>query len=146
MTEIEQNINIMINKYQNGKIYTIRSHQTDLFYIGSTIQKLYQRFSKHKHSLNSLSKEIIKYDDAYIELLEFFPCNNKDELNKREGELIRLHKNKCVNIRIEKRSDHEYYEDNKEKIKERNKQYKLNNKDKYNEYARKYYLNKKKNI
>ena len=34
--------------YKNGKIYTIRSHQTDEIYIGSTTQTLTKRLSKHK--------------------------------------------------------------------------------------------------
>jgi hypothetical protein len=33
------------NKYQHGKIYTIRSFQTDKFYIGSTTQPLSKRLS-----------------------------------------------------------------------------------------------------
>ena len=146
MTETEQNINIMINKYQNGKVYTIRSHQTDLFYIGSTCNSLSKRFNGHKTNKDTTCKEIIKYDDAYIELLEFFPCNNKDELNKREGELIRFHKNKCVNIKLEGRSTKEYYENNKEKIKEIQKEYYKNNKEQIKERDKKYYENNKEKI
>jgi len=100
-----------MNKYQNGKIYTLRSHQTEKIYIGSTIQPLSQRFHHHKSKCkitNISSKEIFKFDDAYIELLESYPCNNKEELNKREGELIRLNKEKCVNICIAGRSIHDY--------------------------------------
>lgn len=36
------------NKYLNGKIYTIRSHQTDKFYIGSTCSPLHKRLFKHR--------------------------------------------------------------------------------------------------
>ena len=36
------------NMYANGKIYTIRSHQTDKYYIGSTTQPLSKRFYQHK--------------------------------------------------------------------------------------------------
>ena len=35
----------------NGKIYTIRSYETELIYVGSTTEKrLSARFSKHKAS------------------------------------------------------------------------------------------------
>ena len=85
--------------YKNGKIYTSRSHQTDKFYIGSTCSTLIKRLSQHKSKWNdTTAKEILTYQDYYIELLELYPCNSKMELNKREGELIRLHKNMCVNI------------------------------------------------
>ena len=83
-------------EFQNGKIYTIRSFQTDKYYIGSTNHKtLSQRLSKHKSNYKDWLKdkdscyvtsfEILKYDDYYIELLELYPCNLKAELHKREG-------------------------------------------------------------
>jgi hypothetical protein len=112
MTETEQNINIIVNKYQNSKIYTIRSHQTDLFYIGSTCNSLSKRFNEHKSQNQTSSKKIIDYGDAYIELLELFPCNSKIELNKREGELIRFYKDNIVNVKIDGRTPKEYCFDN----------------------------------
>lgn len=89
--------------YQNGKIYAIRSPQTNKIYIGSTTQSLRKRFSLHKcdnynpkrNDKVCTSKDIMDFEDAYIELLELFPCNTKEELNKREGELQRFHN--CVN-------------------------------------------------
>ena len=50
--------------FQNGKIYCIRSHQTDKVYIGSTTQTLAQRFGKHKKCLRTMSREIMKFDDC----------------------------------------------------------------------------------
>ena len=75
-------------EFQNGKIYTIRSFQTEKYYIGSTNHKtLSQRLSKHKSVYRTWLKdkdscyvtsfEILKYDDCYIELLELYPCNLK---------------------------------------------------------------------
>ena len=117
--------------YQNGKIYAIRSHNTDKFYIGSTCSTLTKRFSEHKHKRNDTTvREIFKYQQYYIELLELYPCNSRIELNKREGELIRLHKDKCVNIQMKelpltdeekKEKQKQYYLDNKEKAKEYHK-------------------------
>jgi len=137
----------MSNKYQRGKIYSIRSHQTDDIYIGSTVQFLYMRLAGHRRDYNSwvdgkkisykTSYQIMKYDDAYIELIEECPCNDKNELNRREGQMIR--EMNCVNKRIEGRTRKEYRQDNKEKIKEQSKQYRKDNKEKYNENSRKYY-------
>lgn len=132
--------------YLNGKIYTIRSYQTDMFYIGSTTAPLTKRFSQHNCNYNKNKHsniiEIFKHGDAYIELLEEFPCKNKNELNKREGELIRQHKNNCVNIQIPCRTPYEqqkeWAEKNKDECKAKRKIYldkkKLENKINNNMY------------
>ena len=54
-----------------------------------------------------MSREIIDAGNAYIELLELFPCNSKMELSKREGELQRQHRADIVNFRIEGKTDEE---------------------------------------
>jgi len=135
------------NKYNNGKIYSLRSHQTDKIYIGSTTQPLYKRLYDHK---NQKVNELANYDDVYIELIEEYPCKNRMELEKKEGEHIRA--NDCVNKNIagRTRTCKEYYVDNKNKILELKKQYYLNNKDKISEkskkYNKQYYLNNKDKI
>lgn len=115
--------NDKINKYQNGKIYTIRSYNFDKYYIGSTCIRLSQRLSEHVNKYKqwkngkyhyTTSCNIIEKENYYIELLESFPCNSKDELRKREGELIRLHKKDLVNIKVEDRKMKEWYNDNRE--------------------------------
>jgi hypothetical protein len=126
----------MVN-YKNGKIYAIRSYQTDKIYIGSTIQRLSKRKAQHKEKylkyLNGKSHyvksyDILKYDDWYLELLENYPCNIKEELLKREGELIR--DNNCVNRCIAGRSFKVWYQQNREdqlkkmKIRRQQKNYK----------------------
>jgi hypothetical protein len=93
--------------YKNGKIYTIRSHYTDKFYIGATCSTLIKRLSRHMMKANATcAEEILRYEDYYIELLELYPCNSKMELNKREGELIRLNKDKCVNIPTKRKEEY----------------------------------------
>jgi len=142
----------MVN-YQNGKIYIIRSHQTDNVYIGATIEKLSGRMSKHRHRYKKWlegnkkyysSYEILKYDDAYIELLEKYPCNSVDELCKKEGEYIR--NNACVNKRIEGRTQKEYNEDNKEHLREKNKEFREEHKEDKKKYDKEYYEKKKERI
>jgi hypothetical protein len=136
--EIETNRQSM--NYNNGKIYSIRSYQTDNIYVGSTTQSLSKRLSKHKAHFNIWknnnkkyysSFEILKYDDAYIELIEEFSCENRMELEKREGEIIRATEN-CVNKIIAGRTNKQYRADNKAIIAERKKQYYESNKEKLN--------------
>jgi post-segregation antitoxin (ccd killing protein) len=144
--EIETNRQSM--NYNNGKIYSIRSHQTDDVYVGSTTQPLSKRLSKHRQEFNRWknenknkkyysSFEILKYDDAYIELIEAYPCNSKEELEKREGEIIRATEN-CVNKNIAGRTQKQYRADNKEIIAERMKQYREDNKEALAEQMKQY--------
>jgi hypothetical protein len=120
--------------YKNAKIYKLWSPEGDEIYIGSTIQKLCDRKTKHKFGDGSVSKILFeKYTDVRIELLEYFPCNNKEELNKKEGEYIR--KLDCVNRNIAGRTQKEWCDDNKEKIKENKKEYRENNKDRFKEWC-----------
>jgi len=134
--------------YSNGKIYTIRSHQTDDIYIGSTTQPLSERFRDHKKKFkywkdgrgdNVSSYQIIKYDDAYIELLEDYDCERREQLHKREGEYIR--KMNCVNKVVPGRTDKEYRNDNKEKIADQKKKYHQDNREQIAEQKRLYYQN-----
>ncbi len=156
-----------------GRIYTIRSHQTDKYYIGSTTQILCKRLQDHrvKYKRNApymTSYEIIKYNDNYIELLENYECNDRNELRKREGVLQREHKNNIVNRRMEHRTRKEYliditekrlayyrdnkqkfaqyYLDNKKRIQKKGKENHLKNKEKRNEKRRADYLKNKEKI
>jgi hypothetical protein len=133
-----------------------------MVYIGSTTQSLAKRIGGHKvnykaYSVNGKryisSYEIIKYPDAYVELIEVFPCNNKMELCKREGQIIRTTEN-TTNRRIEGRTIQEYRSDNVVKIKQYridnadtmkdyNKQYRTDNADILKEQAQQYYQDNK---
>jgi hypothetical protein len=144
------------NIYNSGKIYTIRSDSTDKYYIGSTTQPLSKRLYDHKNDFKRYNEgkycyissfEIVKFDDCYIELLENYCCNTREELHKREGELIREFKNEIINKCIPKRTDAEYrkenadkikqyYKDNADKIKQLTKQYREANTDKIKQYKK----------
>jgi len=115
--------------YNNGKIYSIRSRsRPDLVYVGSTVRRLSERFGKHKLRSNyTTSKQIIDLGDAYIELIENYPCNSKEELCRREGEIMRTME--CVNRCIAGRTKAEYRVENAEMIKQKKKQYYEDNKD-----------------
>jgi hypothetical protein len=118
-----------------GYIYAIHSHQTTEIYIGSTTQILCNRMAGHRRHYKSYldgkfayvtSFEIVKFPDAYIELIEEVEFENKQALYAREGFHIR--EMKCVNKCIMGRTDKEYREDNKEEIAEYQKEYRDENK------------------
>jgi len=121
--------------YQEGKIYTIRCKTDDnLIYVGSTVERLSQRLAKHRYqSKKSPHFKIYQninndWDNWYIELYELYPCNTKEELLKREGEMIR--KIGTLNHVINGRTKKEYQEDTTEATKEYKKIYRQNNTEK----------------
>lgn len=99
------------------KIYTIRDLNDDSsIYIGSTKQKLSNRFSSHKCNHKTALYKYVEnkyngdWSSMYIELYEIVEVDNTELLHKREGEIIRLIG--TINKRIAGRT-------NKENMKER---------------------------
>jgi len=139
--------------YSKGKIYTIRSYSTDDVYIGSTCSTLTKRLSEHKaHYETWLKKgfsyttsfEVLKYGDAYIELVEECACENKQQLNRREGEIIRSMP--CVNKVVAGRTKAEYCQDNAEKLAALRLEYLKKNKDTIAAVSRRLYEKNKEYI
>lgn len=133
--------------YQQGKIYSIRSFLTREIYIGSTCNKLSVRMAQHRAlfkagRLTCTSVKILEKGNAYIELIEAFPCNSREELNQKEGEYIRTSL-LCVNNNIAGRTREEYNEGSKEETKEREKAYREANKEYIKERAKTYRENHK---
>jgi len=127
-------------RYKRGKVYTIRCRYDDsLIYVGSTIDKLAKRMAKHRTSEKCSLYKLVNgdWDNWYIELYEEYPCNNKEQLEKREGEVIRAIA--TINQVVAGRTRKEYYEDNCDKILEQSKKYKEDNRDKIAEYMKNYY-------
>jgi hypothetical protein len=88
-------------------------------------------------------------EDWYIELYEEFSCENKEQLNKREGQIIR--EIGTLNKVIAGRTKVEYREDDRDIINEKKKEYnkihkdkgkayREDHKDKIKEYNKEYYL------
>ena len=127
-------------RYQRGKIYTVRCYDDDTsIYVGSTIQKyLSARMGTHRSDKTcSLYKYVNgNWDNWYIELYEEYPCDNKQLLEKREGEVIRLIGS--INKQIAGRTQKEWYQDNKEKTIQRTKKWYQDNKEKKQEYDKQY--------
>jgi len=126
--------------YQNGKIYKLWSPSKNLVYYGSTVQSLSRRLSEHiRHNKNQkkcISYLITECEDYKIELLEEYPCNNKQQLERKEGEYQK--NNECVNAKIAGRTKSEYYQDNKEKINKINNKYHQDNIEKIKEQKKIY--------
>lgn len=126
----------------SGKIYIIRNkHDENLIYIGSTFADLNYRFNRHKFQTTTrLHRYITENNDDWdnwdIELYEEIEeCNSKEQLLKREGEVIRLFLNEnplgTLNKGIAGRTKKEYIQDNKDKIKDIRKRYYHKNIDKF---------------
>ena len=136
----------MVN-YLASKIYTVRCrNDNSLIYVGSTTCKLTDRFSQHKNgtnltTLNRYIKDNCNGDwsNWYIELHEEFSCRNKEELLKREGEVIR--EIATINKNIAGRTKKEWYLDNSDKVSKQHKEYYTNNTDKISKQHKEYYTN-----
>ena len=120
----------MVN-YQNGKIYKIINENNDIVYIGSTAEYyLSSRYAKHKY----------KAPNHKIILIENYPCNSKEELCKKEQQIIQQYDN-LINMRKAYSSQEEkkkYYENNKTEISEYKKKWYEENKTEINEKHKKY--------
>jgi hypothetical protein len=81
---------------------------SDKIYIGSTCKTLEQRLKEHEYQYKSFkagkkvsnfsSFEILKNGDYYIDLIENYPCENKQKLETREGKYIKLYRNENLKI------------------------------------------------
>jgi hypothetical protein len=83
------------NRYLKGKIYIIKNkNDTSKIYVGSTIETLNSRYSKHKHDSKNyknrcnLYKHVYDWSDWEMTLHEDYPCNNKKELEQREYQIM----------------------------------------------------------
>jgi len=99
--------------YQNGKIYQIVNSINNKIYIGSCATELRIRFQAHKNNSNKHKRANVEFYDflkdnieyCQIILIENYPCNSKNELEKREYQIIQdkikeLGRDKLYNISI----------------------------------------------
>jgi hypothetical protein len=135
--------------YQKGKIYTLRCYtDKSLIYVGSTTKSLCDRKSNHKFNSIKIPKNSFYtivlnnggWDNWYIELVENYPCSSKQELERREGEIMReignlnskiprgltQKENLCYHTEYlgERSKEPEYIEKKKQNKKEYDKEYK----------------------
>ena len=155
----------MVN-YANGKIYKIVCDTTNKQYIGSTTLSLSKRLSKHKTSYTAFLKDgnilrktmaldLFVNDNYKIILLEAYPCENKEQLLKKEREHI--DKTVCVNKimpftteeeRLKKQKEYldKYRMKNQNKLAEYYHTYEVNNQERIKERRANYYQNNKTEI
>lgn len=122
-----------MSKYQNGQIYKIVDLGYSKCYIGSTCEKLYKRFSRHKESYNAyktgkhrLTSSFILFEESgvencKIEWIEDYPCNSKKELEAREGYYQQI--TDCLNKKLAGRTDAQWREENKDVLREKSRIY-----------------------
>ena len=150
--------------YKLGKIYQIvsPSHPEVPPYFGSTCQTLSIRMAKHRYKFKQgkggSNKHLLCFDDAIILLIEDFPCENKEQLNAKEGAVMLAaiaRSNKLIagrtreqyrldNVDRLKADQVQYRLENADKIKAKDAQYALENADKIKAYKAQYYLEHKK--
>ena len=152
-----------INKYRYGVIYKIVNSINSEIYVGSSTSDLETRMIKHRSDAKQ-RPEISKFykymnelgiDNFDIELVEEYPCESKEELRNREGEIIR--EIGTLNHRIENRTKQEYKQEwidtNRERVNEQRRERRRNNPEKTKEeniksreYKKKYAENHKEEI
>ena len=140
----------MVN-YQEGKVYMVWFEGEDKRYYGSTTTTLTKRLSQHKKNYKSQKAKCSLFaffdeygvENAKIELVEAFPCANRNELEAREGFHIR--NNEHINTNISGRSVEEKKEIAKTRREGRIEEaraycrgYKLANTVRVKDYAKKY--------
>ena len=110
--------------YNKGKIYQISNIIDDGVYVGSTVESLGRRMTKHKYAAkkmyhNSLLLDKMNeygFDKFFIELIEEYPCNTQIELLAREGHWIKGRG--TLNKTIQGRTPKEWHEENKDRHRE----------------------------
>ena len=135
----------MSQNFNNGKIYKITNNINNEVYVGSTCDILRKRFNIHKLQITQESKKnrpLYKLMNELgthifrIDLIEDYPCDDKQALRQREGYWIR--QLGTLNQQIAGRTEKQKYIDNKEIILERNKKYVEEHKERRQEYMTEY--------
>lgn len=144
------------------KIYKLCNSIDGEIYIGSTKQKLGQRFSEHKSRAKKGKKNMLIYnhmrklgiDKFYIELLEEKEVANKQEQMKlevlwQEKETCRLNKLRAYTTAEKKKELGKEYRQRPEikvKMKIADKKYRMNSRDKKNANAARYRENNRERV
>jgi hypothetical protein len=130
--------------YSKGKIYRLICDTTDKQYIGSTVQSLSQRLGIHKSAFKRFMEgkttksltafNILHENNFKIVLIEEYPCNTINELERRERHFIEtmkcVNKNKPAQTKEEKDSYNKIYREEPEhgvKMVQYQKQYRQDN-------------------
>jgi hypothetical protein len=121
-----------------GRIYIIRSPNTEMVYVGHTIQTLKIRFSVHKSTWKTKTGSctsflVLEKGDAYIELIEEVLVESERELDMIEQKWINQTPN-TVNMNRTYLTDEERLQQHRES----SRRYAREHKEKYAEAYKKY--------
>ena len=110
MTRVKNNYD---KRYLNGLIYYIYCKSTDSIYVGSTCVSLNKRMRDHDYDFRAYmgmctntqprsyrtSADVLCNYNYFYGILEKYPCDNKYELEVREGLWIKAYKqNPRINV------------------------------------------------
>jgi hypothetical protein len=144
--------------YGNTIIYKIVCKDLNITdcYVGHTTD-LVKRKNQHKGRCNNPNEkhyhvkvyQFIRnnggWDNFDLILIEKYPCEDVNEAKKRERYWIE-HLKSALNMTIPLRNDAEYYQDNKEKIKQYVKEYNIINKEKISQNKKEYCFKNKETL
>lgn len=138
--------------FSKAKIYRVYCGEEQ--YIGSTIRPLSERMNEHRQDYKrrkSCSSAVLfdKYgvENCKIELIEDCPCERREILLKREGEIQR--QMGCVNANVAGRTQKEYHKQwrtGNQEYAEKMRQYELKNKEHLDEKRRQWYDDNKEKV
>ena len=138
--------------YENSVIYKLvhkNDQDNENIYVGSTTNFRLRKNCHKKSTNNPIGEKYNRPQYKYIRenggwdewemiAVETYPCENKRELEIRERFYIETLKAK-LNKNIPTRTPTEHYQDNKERILNRNYQYREDNYEKIKEQQKQYY-------
>ena len=137
-----------MSKYQKSIIYKIFDNTNGNVYYGSTYNLLRVRMNGHKtdanHDMGRASQQIILNGNYSYSRVEPYPCNSRQELHTRERYWIENFD--CVNKNVPCRTNKEWRNDNKEKVKDYKTDYHIKNKEKIKKRDAEYNANNKEEI
>ena len=128
--------------YGNGKVYQILNNVDDDVYVGSTCQPLSKRMAYHRVNMGAPKKKNTRLyakmrelgaESFYIELVEDCPCENKEQLRRKEGEFIR--ERGTLNMCQAGRTRREHYQDNIEHFRQKDKEWREKHQEQLKERA-----------
>ena len=132
----------MVVDYSKAKVYKIYNTIDSDIYIGSTCCSLGMRMAKHrsatkcpkqKHYRLYQKMNDLGVENFYIVLVDEIPdCQNKEQLHKKEREKIEELK-PALNYAIPTRTFQEWVEDNREYVREFDRNYRRENREHRNE-------------
>jgi hypothetical protein len=94
-------MNVIDERYTRGKskIYRICCNETGEVFYGYTIIQIDKKMNNlRSKSSKCISKQIINRDNYYYQVVEYYWCNNKNELESRARWY--MENNECINKKI----------------------------------------------